>query len=111
VVQRNQQALANSVRGLVWVAKSERMFREEIFVFIVVLLLVFGGIVKLGIGEYLLVSAFVMVTEILNTGLEKLCDRITSEQEEDIANIKDAGSAGVFLAKMVFIFYVLANVW
>ena len=108
VFRRNQEALINSIKGLVWVTKSERMFREQIFLFAVGLVVIGLGWLDMSWRTFVLVAGFVMVTEILNTGLEKLCDMITLEHHDDVAKIKDAGSAAVFLAKMVFVFFVLA---
>ena len=110
VFRRNQEALINSIKGLAWVTKSERMFREEIFVFLAGVVVMMLGWLDMQWGTYFLIAGFVMVTEILNTGLEKLCDMITLEHHDEVAKIKDAGSAAVFLAKMVFVFFVVAAI-
>ena len=48
---------------------------------------------------YLLLLAF----EILNTSIEKLCDKITKEHDLDIKNIKDLSSAAVFLILLILV--------
>ena len=41
---------------------------------------------------------FVMIVELLNTAIEKLCDRITTKPDEQIGRVKDIASAAVGLA-------------
>ena len=48
---------------------------------------------------YFLLLAF----EILNTSIEKLCDKITKEHDLDIKNIKDLSSAAVFLILLILV--------
>jgi len=40
----------------------------------------------------------VLIVEMLNTGIERLCDHVTPERHETIRVIKDMGSAAVFFA-------------
>ncbi len=47
------------------------------------------------------VIAIVMVVEFLNTGIEKLADRITLEHDDLIGIAKDCGSAAVLVASLV----------
>jgi diacylglycerol kinase (ATP) len=44
---------------------------------------------------------FVIIIELLNTGIEKLCDHVRPERHDDIRIIKDTGSAACFLAQML----------
>ena len=48
---------------------------------------------------YFLLLAF----EILNTSIEKLCDKITKEHDLEIKNIKDLSSAAVFLILLILV--------
>lgn len=85
-------------RGLVAAARSEAAFREEIITLALALPAAFllsadpwrrAGL----IGAVLLV----MIVELLNTAIEKLCDRVTVERDDQIGRIKDMGSAAVGL--------------
>ena len=44
---------------------------------------------------------FVIVAEILNTCIEKLCDLYTTERNEKIKFIKDLGAGGVLFASII----------
>lgn len=46
----------------------------------------------------------VWVAELLNTALEKLCDRITLEQDEQIRQVKDIAAGAVLIASAVAVF-------
>lgn len=43
----------------------------------------------------------VMMAEALNTAIERLCDRITLAQDQQIKVVKDVASAGVFLSVLL----------
>lgn len=47
------------------------------------------------------VTVLVLVTEMLNTALELLVDRVSPEWSEMAKNAKDAGSAAVFLTLLL----------
>ena len=49
----------------------------------------------------LLCIGLVIVAEILNTCIEKLCDLYTTERNEKIKFIKDLGAGGVLFASMI----------
>lgn len=51
----------------------------------------------LAIGSILMV----MMAEALNTAIERLCDRVTLEQDSQIKVVKDVASAGVFLSVLI----------
>jgi len=58
-----------------------------------------------------LVAAVVMVliVEILNTAIEKLADRLTTDHDPQIGRVKDMGSAAVGVALvMAFVFWLFA---
>ena len=54
----------------------------------------------------LIVYFFLLAFEILNTSIEKLCDKITKEHDLDIKNIKDLSSAAVFIVLLILIFLI-----
>ncbi|MFT4061023.1 MAG: diacylglycerol kinase family protein [Edaphocola sp.] len=54
---------------------------------------------------FMLIAAMAMVwiTEALNTALERLCDHITPERNEQIKIVKDLGTGAVLVAAMAAI--------
>jgi diacylglycerol kinase (ATP) len=86
----------NSMRGLK-VGLTEHSFVLELLGGIILLpVLMLNRAIYLKI---LVILAYLLLlsTELLNTAIEKICDRITKEHDEDIKNIKDMASAAVFL--------------
>ena len=74
---------------------------------------------SLNAGEWaavLLCIALVMIAEIVNTAIEKICDLVSLERREEIRYIKDISAGGVLIActaalvvgLIVFIPYMLA---
>lgn len=60
----------------------------------------------------LLTLAFVLFAEIINSAIEALADKITTEHDELIGRAKDLGSAGVFIAFSLLVFcwsYAIIN--
>ena len=51
----------------------------------------------------LILYFLLLVSEILNTSIEKLADKFTKNFDNDIKNIKDLGSAAVFLILVLLI--------
>jgi diacylglycerol kinase (ATP) len=45
--------------------------------------------------ELVAAVAFVLVVELLNTAIEKLADRLTTDHDPQIGQVKDMGSAAV----------------
>ena len=89
-------AIANSWNGIVACARSEAAFREEI----VALVLAIPAAMLLASDPWkraLLLAPVVLllVIELLNTAIEKLCDRISAEFDPAIGRVKDMGSAAI----------------
>jgi diacylglycerol kinase (ATP) len=89
-------AIANSWNGIVACARSEAAFREEI----VALILAIPAAMVLAADPWkraLLLAPVVLllVIELLNTAIEKLCDRISAEFDPAIGRVKDMGSAAI----------------
>ena len=55
----------------------------------------------------ILVYFLLLAFEIVNTAIEKLCDKITKEIDPDIKKIKDLASASVFLILIILIILVI----
>jgi len=89
-------ASRHSLSGLCLAWKYEEAFRVELvlFLFLAPLAFLVGDSaveVSLLIGSLV----FVMVVELLNTGLEKTIDRFSTEIHETSRFVKDVGSAAV----------------
>ncbi|MBZ0149873.1 MAG: diacylglycerol kinase [Pseudorhodoplanes sp.] len=101
-VERIRFATVNSLRGIKFAFASEQAFRHEIFLLVLALPLgiwiapSFAWYVAM-IGVLLLVIAI----ELLNTGLEKLCDHVMADHHPQIGIVKDCGSAGVMFSLLL----------
>lgn len=100
-----------SMKGLKAALKHESAFRQEVALFIVLLPLALW----LGAGwlHYLLLIGsmlVVLITELLNSAIESVVDRIGDEHHELAGRAKDMGSAAVFIAliNVVFVWAVIA---
>nr|WP_205524157.1 diacylglycerol kinase [Rhodopseudomonas sp. WA056] len=98
-VLRFWRATINSWRGLKFAIRSEQAIREEL----VALVLAVPAAWLIGTTaarrvELVAVVALVIVVELLNTAIEKLADRLTTEHDLQIGRVKDMGSAAVGVA-------------
>jgi diacylglycerol kinase (ATP) len=101
-VLRLLHATRNTWHGLCAAARSERAFRQEIVVLLLAVPLAFflasdawRRVALVG------VILLVMVVELLNTALEKLCDQVSPDTHSGIGRIKDMGSAAVGLSLII----------
>ena len=98
-MERIIKAIFYTWRGLSWTARFEAAFRQEIVVFLLAVPASQLLTPDMWQRAILLGSAiFVMIVELLNTAIEKLCDRVTTKPDEQIGRVKDIGSAAVGLA-------------
>ena len=99
VMERIIRAIFYTWRGLSWTARFEAAFRQEIVVFLLAVPASQLLTPDMWQRAVLLGSViFVMIVELLNTAIEKLCDRITTKPDEQIGRVKDIASAAVGLA-------------
>ncbi|MGI9379454.1 MAG: diacylglycerol kinase [Methyloligellaceae bacterium] len=90
-------ATLNSIRGIRQGAQSEAAIRQELAIGGLGILLSF--ILAANIWQWLaLVGSLLLVlaAEFLNTAIEHLCNHVTPQRHDDIRDIKDIASAGVF---------------
>jgi diacylglycerol kinase (ATP) len=98
-MERIIRAIFYTWRGLSWTARFEAAFRQEIVVFLLAVPASQLLTPDMWQRAVLLGSViFVMIVELLNTAIEKLCDRITTKPDEQIGRVKDIASAAVGLA-------------
>jgi diacylglycerol kinase (ATP) len=81
------------------------LIREEsnalIHVVAAIIVISGGFILKLTQTEWIAIVfaiGFVLVTEVINSSIERLCDLITPEKDEKIKKIKDLAAAGVLIS-------------
>ncbi len=109
-ISRLKGALTYSLDGLTYAWKYEAAFRQEIKLFILMIVCMNWVWLRPWQSLALLGSmGLVLVIELLNSALEALADRLTSQFDPAIKAAKDLGSAAVFLVLIWTI--VLWVVW
>lgn len=93
------KALLNSIRGLIQTWKEEWAFRLEVIASLIILPFVFWiSADKTDKIFVLFAFALVLMSELMNTALEKANDAVTKEPNPLIKFSKDAASACVLIA-------------
>jgi len=96
------RATINTRNGLAFAIRSEQAVREEIFALALSLPAAWlVGETMMRRFELVAAVAFVLVVELLNTAVEKLADRLTTDHDPQIGRVKDMGSAAVGLALLI----------
>jgi diacylglycerol kinase (ATP) len=109
-VLRLWRATLNTRNGLAFAIRSEQAVREELVALALALPLAWlVGATTMRRVELIAVVVLVLVVELLNTAIEKLADRLTTEHDPQIGRVKDMGSAAVGVALvMAGAFWVFA---
>ena len=98
-LRRLVNAAGFSWKGLCAAFRFEAAFRQELFASMVIVPLAFwlGGT---GLERAILIAVWglVLITELLNSGIEAVVDRISDARHELAGRAKDLGSAAVLLA-------------
>jgi diacylglycerol kinase (ATP) len=104
------RATINSRNGLAFALRSEQAVREELFALVLALPLAWLiGRTTMRSVELVAAVLLVLVTELLNTAIEKLADRLTTAHDPQIGRVKDLGSAAVGVALiMAGLFWLFA---
>jgi diacylglycerol kinase (ATP) len=104
------RATINTRNGLVFAIRSEQAVREELVALALALPLAWlVGATAMRRVELIAVVVLVLVVELLNTAIEKLADRLTTELDPQIGRVKDMGSAAVGVALvMAGLFWLFA---
>jgi len=104
------RATINTRNGLAFAIRSEQAVREELIA--LALAVPFAWLVGATVMrrvELVATVALVLVVELLNTAIEKLSDRLTTEHDPQIGRVKDMGSAAVGVALvMAGLFWLFA---
>jgi diacylglycerol kinase (ATP) len=101
-MKRLWRAFFSTRDGLVWAGRYETAVTQEMVVLLFAAPLAFwisnSGWVRIAlIGSVLLV----LIVELINTALEKLCDHLAPELNPNIKVVKDLGSAAVFVTILI----------
>ncbi len=104
------RATVNSRNGMAFAIRSEQAIREELVALVLSLPLAWLiGVTLMRSVELVCAVVLVMVVELLNTAIEKLADRLTTEHDPQIGRVKDLGSAAVGVAlAMAGLFWLFA---
>jgi diacylglycerol kinase (ATP) len=104
------RATVNSRNGLIFAIRSEQAIREEIVALALSLPAAwFAGATMMRRVELVAAVVIVLIIELLNTAIEKLADRLTTEHDPQIGRVKDMGSAAVGVALiMAGLFWIFA---
>ncbi|MFA8449135.1 MAG: diacylglycerol kinase [Bacteroidales bacterium] len=100
-IYRIFRSISFAVRGLTYMFKNERNARIHFTIAIISIILCI--ILDLNIYEWLFILsaiALVIAAELFNTAIEKLCNHITKERNNDIKIIKDLSAAGVLICAL-----------
>ena len=93
------RATINTRNGLAFAIRSEQAVREELVALLVSLPLAWViGTSAMRRIELVAAVVMVLVVELLNTAIEKLADRLTTDHDPQIGRVKDMGSAAVGVA-------------
>ena len=104
------RATINTRNGLVFAIRSEQAIREELVALALSLPLAWLiGVTTMRRIELVAVVVLVLVVELLNTAIEKLADRLTTDHDPQIGRVKDMGSAAVgIMLLMSALFWLFA---
>jgi diacylglycerol kinase (ATP) len=109
-LSRLWRATINTRNGLAFAIRSEQAVREELIALALAVPLAWlAGATVMRRVELVATVALVLVVELLNTAIEKLSDRLTTEHDPQIGRVKDMGSAAVGVALvMAGLFWMFA---
>jgi diacylglycerol kinase (ATP) len=104
------RATINSRNGLAFAIRSEQAIREELVALLLSLPAAWlVGVTLMRRVELVGAVVLVVVVELLNTAIEKLADRLTTDHDPQIGRVKDLGSAAVGVAlAMAGLFWLFA---
>ena len=97
MINKLYKNLINSLNGLKIVI-NEKSFVMELILGFFLLPYLFISSINFNYKLLLLILYFLLlVTEIINTAIEKLSDKFTKDFDNDIKNVKDLASSAVFV--------------
>ena len=112
-INRIVKATGYSWQGLKAAYEYEEAFRQEVYLAIIAIPLGFY-LGENGIEKALLISSIliIMITELLNTGIEAITDRVGTDHHELSGRAKDIGSSAVAMSIFTaFLIWVLVLIY
>ena len=102
ILLRLWRATINSRNGLYFAVRSEQAIREELAALEIAIPLAWViGTTAMRRVELVAAVVMVLIVELLNTAIEKLSDRLTTDHDPQIGRVKDMGSAAVGVALLM----------
>lgn len=106
------RSFLNAFRGVFLMIKTERNFQIECFALMINLFLIFYlKLSSIDTALILIVSFGVLVAEIFNTAIERVCDIIQPEFDRRIGFIKDVSAGAVILMSIVSVIVGISIYW
>lgn len=101
-----------SLKGLRAAFLSEAAVRQEVFALLILVPVTFFLDIT-NVEHILLVMSLliILITELLNTAVEKLCDHVSTDIHLLLGCAKDIGSAAVFISIIVAVFTWVSILW
>lgn len=101
-MERLIKAFQNSVRAFGRLARTEKAFQQELILLAISIPLAWV-LADSWSGYMLLVGSvlFLMIVEVLNTGIEATCDALSREFHSEIQLAKDCGSLAVLISIVI----------
>ncbi len=106
-INKEKTSFANALRGVYNCLSKERHFQYQVCVLLILILL------SVAIGDYsyiFIIGIFlwllIMVCEMVNTAIEKICDFIQPNSDIRIREIKDISAGAVLLSLIIFTLFM-----
>ncbi len=96
------QSIKYTIVGLKTAIKSERSMKFHLF--FTVLVFIAGGLFRISIVEWVLVTicvGMVISLEIVNTAIERLVDVVSTERRPELGQIKDIAGGAVLVGAII----------
>ena len=101
-IRKLSESFLHAFRGLRLCIRDERNFRVHMTAaFYVILFGAFGGVSMTEAAILCICFGLTMGAELLNTAIERLCDKQASGYDGMVRNAKDIAAAGVFVVQAV----------
>lgn len=103
----------HALRGIKITLKTQKHLHLHIFIFILLIYVILFG--EVGLEDALIligISGMVIISEMINSAIELLCDFVTIKHQEYIRNIKDISAGAVLLSTfsaLIVAYIILAN--
>lgn len=99
---RKKNRFIVACQGILSVFQTEQNFRIHLFAFVAAIS--FGFVFQISKMEWIAVlscSFLVLICEIFNTAIEKLCNHVSPQYDVHIGKVKDISAAAVFISAIL----------